>query len=235
MVLDTVAPRAALRGDASSSGAAREELLRTMQARAAAQPWGWQLPCPTCGDLVHGAGGCARAADDGEADAVLLVRTQRARAAGCAPAPPRSRARAAQPCRLVAFAPQEPGGALPPLYMRAPAGSGCGDAAADPDAARWELAAGVGPPALQPERGYDASQRGAGLRLPRAALRRFGVHSPPLRTDDFARDDVARLTAQLHTHLARLPPEQAARRFAQWLRMRPLYEHWAAAEATMRA
>ena len=75
MVLDTVAPRAALRDTlALSDDAHLESLLALMQRRAAAQPWGWQLPCPACGAHVHGV-----AADDAarreDLEAVLPVRS----------------------------------------------------------------------------------------------------------------------------------------------------------------
>ena len=49
MVMDTVAPRAALPDTAS-----REDLLLLMQRRAADQRAGFQLPCPTCAAAAYG-------------------------------------------------------------------------------------------------------------------------------------------------------------------------------------
>jgi hypothetical protein len=123
----------------------------------------------------------------------------------CADAP---RAARAQPCRLVSFAPHE----LPPLYMRAAAASAAGSGA-------WQLAWGVGPPALEVE--------ADGCSLRRAALRPFGVLSPPLATEGIERAHAAHVTAALHAHLCALPHEEAARVFASWLRLRPLLENWA--------
>jgi hypothetical protein len=82
MVLDTVAPRSALRGTtgADATPEAREELLLLMQERAAAQRYGWLFPCPTCVRLVHGVSG-EQAARDEALDAVLTARGVRLRCA----------------------------------------------------------------------------------------------------------------------------------------------------------
>ena len=72
-VLDSVAPRAALRPP--SGQAAWEALLGTVACRAAKQgaDTGWQLPCPACMALVHGVAS-AQAAHDADLDAVLTAR-----------------------------------------------------------------------------------------------------------------------------------------------------------------
>ena len=76
-MLDSVAPRAALR--APQGDAAWQSLLRTVQRRAAQQgaDTGWQLPCPECATLVHGVT-AAQAAHDADREAVLTARAQSA-------------------------------------------------------------------------------------------------------------------------------------------------------------
>ena len=72
-VLDSVAPRAALRPP--SDQAAWEGLLATVTHRAAQQgaDTGWQLPCPACMALVHGVTS-SQAAHDADLEAVLTAR-----------------------------------------------------------------------------------------------------------------------------------------------------------------
>ena len=72
-VLDSVAPRAALRPPCDQ--AAWEALLCTVAFRAAKQgaDTGWQLPCPACMALVHGVAS-AQAAHDADLEAELTAR-----------------------------------------------------------------------------------------------------------------------------------------------------------------
>ncbi len=79
MVMDTLAPRSALRGtqggaEGEDKEEARDEVLETMQRRARGQDFGWLFPCPTCMALVHGMDG-EHAARDADLEAVLTVRT----------------------------------------------------------------------------------------------------------------------------------------------------------------
>jgi hypothetical protein len=72
-VLDSVAPRAALRPPCDQ--AAWEALLCTVAFRAAKQgaDTGWQLPCPACMALVHGVSS-SQASHDAYLEAVLTAR-----------------------------------------------------------------------------------------------------------------------------------------------------------------
>ncbi len=75
-VLDSVAPRSALR-DCDDEHVA---LLATVQRRAAqqGQDTGWQWPCPFCVERVHGVGP-EQAAHDPDLMAVLTVSLHRVR------------------------------------------------------------------------------------------------------------------------------------------------------------
>jgi hypothetical protein len=96
----------------------------------------------------------------------------------------------------------------------------------------WHLVAGVGPATLEVESSGSA-------RLRRDSLRGLGVHTPPYPDAGEkglpAREDAVRMTAALHTHLSRLPRDAAARQFAAWLPLRPLFERWECVERSMAA
>jgi hypothetical protein len=136
----------------------------------------------------------------------------------------------------VVWAPGEPGGDLPPLYMRHRGGaivhrdSATTTTHEDDACGAWHLLAGVGPATLQVEAPGSA-------RLRRDSLRRLGVHTPPYPAEGEkglpSREDAARITSALHAHLSRLPRDAAARQFAAWLPLRPLFEHWEAVERSM--
>ena len=214
MVLDTLAPRSALRATQGEGASSTDDLLHLLQQRACDADTGWQLPCPTCLRLVHGMDG-ERAARDADLEAVLTVRRCILRAAHRTSHRRRmltTSSRVRKPCRLVCFAPRE----MPPLYMRDAGGA-------------WALASGAGPPILDVEHGCP-------LRLRRESLRPYGVLSDSYPVASCVpRDAAAKLTAALHAHLSRLPHADAAWRFTQWAQLRPLYEHWDATERTMEA
>ena len=237
-VLDSVAPRAALRPP--SDQAAWGALLGTVARRAAQQgaDTGWQLPCPACMALVHGVAS-AQAAHDADLEAVLTVRnssccitiidahyTSHERTA---PSALRvlllvhccrllTRRVVAQPCRLVCF---QRGCDDPPLYMPSPAGV---------KAAKlrlWELVEGIGPPELAAE--------AAGGALRRVELVRFGVHSPALSQSALPpRDEARERLRVLDAAASRAQPRRAASLHAAWLHVRPLFERtWADIEAEL--
>ena len=221
-VLDTVAPRAAVQS------ADQEALLATVQRRAAQQgaDTGWQLPCPACEMLVTGMSP-SQAARDANLDAVLTVRPRRIASYVVASLfMRRSHAPPLQPCRLVCF---ERDCQLPPLYMRAGAeneGATTSSAAEASPLCHWELAWGVGPPALVAEC--------AGGALPRASLARFGVRSPPLPADVLpSRAEAAARVRALDAAISRLPPSRATEMNAAWVRLRPLFECWPEVEAEL--
>ncbi len=112
----------------------------------------------------------------------------------------------------------ERGCELPPLYMRA-----AGENTKEAGTTVWELVWGVGPPKLP--------AASAGGMLPRAALKRFGVRSPPLPASA-CEDAAARLSA-LNDAALLATPRRAAAMHAAWTRLRPLFERWPEAQAEL--
>ena len=117
----------------------------------------------------------------------------------------------------------ERGCELPPLYMRA-ASENTNEEAATTTA--WELVWGVGPPEL--------AAASAGGALPRGALARVGVRSPPLPAQSLpgGEDAAARLRA-LNDAALTATPRTAKAMHAAWTRLRPLFERWPEAQAEL--